>query len=152
MPLCIACQGLVKELFKKSTYRKSMEYENRHRRYTRDAQPLSSILEILASAENCTFCALIRIGLKKYISDGRGTDQDTFATSLDWDFNEPLIISAEGDSITHQNPDSLSLRHLLVGLSMNRFKTQFLKFNLWATKGTCFQYLSDLSFYLTLSR
>jgi hypothetical protein len=152
MTLCSACKVLAKELFKKSTYEKLTHYDNRHRYYSRETRHLSSILDTLASAENCTFCALIRIGLEKYKSDRTDTDQDTFATSLESHFNEPLVISALGNSITHQNPDSLNLRHLVVKLPTNRINKWLLRLNVWATKGTCFRYLSDLSFCLTLSR
>jgi hypothetical protein len=136
MTLCNTCKVLAKELFKKSTYGTSFHKDSRRRYYIRKIRHLWSILDVLASTENCALCALIRIGFEKYKSDETNTGQDLFGESEE--LHEPLVIYARGDPITHQNPDSLGLHNLGFNIPTNGSSIPFLGCKIWATKGTRF--------------
>lgn len=153
MTFCSACVVLAKELFKKPTYEASTHYDHGYRNYSHEIQHLSNISDIFASAENCTFCALIRIGLEKYKSLVTDTDQGPFAI-MSWELHvhEPLVISISWGSITHQNLDCLSRCYLVIKLPINGFNAWGLELNVWAAKSTRFQCLDDLCSCLTLSR
>ncbi|CAN5186107.1 hypothetical protein BH09PAT1_BH09PAT1_8610 [soil metagenome] len=139
MTFCSACVVLAKELFKKLTYETSTHYDYGYRNYFREIQHLSNISDIFASAENCIFCALIRIGLEKYKSLVTDTDQGPFAI-MSWELyiHEPLVISISWGSITYQNLDYLSRCHLEIKMLINGFNAWGLGLNIWAAKSTRF--------------